>query len=38
MKTLFLPHYLNERHKPRASCPAHAAVLDDLCREQTILR
>ena len=34
MKTLFLQQYLNERHKPLASCPAHAAVLDELCREQ----
>ena len=34
MKSLLLQQYLNERHKPLASCPAHAAVLNDLCREQ----
>ena len=34
MKTLLLQQYLNERHKPLASCPARHAALDDLCREQ----
>ena len=34
MKTLLLQQYLNERHKPLASCPAHAPALDQLCREQ----